>query len=91
MPSSTLSHIAKVINATLFNAISSQTPRSILNLSGAYQTDPDTSSIFLHIPPNQNKWTTSDLATIHTGYRTALKEHIIQIIKKNGSPQTYFG
>ena len=55
----------------------------ILNWSDAYQTDPDTSSILLHIQLNKNKWAASDLDTIHTGYITALKERRIQIFKKN--------
>ena len=55
---------------------------SILIWSDNYNTDPDTSSIFIHLHSNQNKWTASDLTTIHTGYRTPLKERRIKIIKK---------
>ena len=54
----------------------------IINWSDAYQTDPDTSSIFLHIQLNQNKWTTTELSKIRTGYIISLMEHIIQIIKE---------
>ena len=53
----------------------------ILSWSDTYQTDPNTSSIFLHIQSTQKKWTTYDLYTIHTGYKTALKEHRVKIIK----------
>ena len=51
---STISPVSKVLNATLFNATSSK-KNSILNWSDAYQTDPNTSSIFLHLQSNQNK------------------------------------
>ena len=64
---------------------------SILNWSEAYQNDPNISSLLLHLRSNQNKWTTSDLATIYTGYRTALKELRIQSNRENGSPQIHFG
>ena len=54
---------------------------SILNWYGTYQTNPDKYSIFLHLQLIQNKWIGTDIATIHTGYRTDLKEHRIWIIK----------
>ena len=65
----------------LWSILFTQKKTSILNWSDTYQTHPNTSSILLHVQSTQNKWIANYLATIHTGYRTALKERIIQIIK----------
>ena len=53
----------------------------VLSWCEAYQTKPDTSSIFLHIQSTHKNWNAIDLVAIHNGYRTALKERRIQIIK----------
>ena len=54
----------------------------MLKSSDSYKTDPNTSSIFLHIQSTQNKLKAIELYTIHNGYRTALKESIIQTTKE---------
>ena len=60
-----------------------QTKHTImLKSSDSYKTDPNTSSIFLHIQSTQNKLKAIELSTIHNGYRTALKESIIQTTKE---------
>ena len=74
-PSLTPSLIAKVFNVTLFNTTSSQNP-------DAYQTGTNNSSILFNIKLNQNIYTATDLAIIHTGYITSFKDPRIKITKE---------
>ena len=56
---------------------------TILNWSDAYQTVPNNSSILFNLQLNQNKFTATDLAKIHTVYITSLKDPRIRITKEN--------